>query len=249
MSDNVQDRNDQLENSFEVPTKYKGKSVEDVVKMHMEAEKRVSQLGNEVGTLKQMADRLLGLEHARQVNTRDERKPITTEEILEDPNQALEKAIEQHSGVASTKEELQRLRFEVAQSKFERAFPNYEQDLNNPDFVDWVKNSKIRTALGVAANSGDYDAANSLWELWEERNTDLKEVQAKKKELRKQQEKLGTLEGPSTSGLESEKIYSREEMIALKQKVVSGDPAARAKFNDPAFQAEYIKAYADKRVK
>lgn len=241
---------DSLEESFEVPEKYRGKSVQDVIKMHMEAEKERSRLGNEVGTLRQMADELLGLKQAKQMATQTEqRKPITTDEILENPEEALERAIEDHPDVHRTKEEIQRLRAEVSLAKFEREHPNYQQDLENPEFVEWIKSNKVRVALGVAANNGDYDAANSLWSLWDERNTELKETKAREKELRKKQEKLGTLESGGTSGLETDRVYSRQDFMEIQMKAMAGDPGAQAKWRDPAFQAERLKAYAEKRVR
>ena len=50
--DTVQDGvADELEDSFEIPDKYKNKDVKDIIKMHMETEKDSSRLGNEVHTL------------------------------------------------------------------------------------------------------------------------------------------------------------------------------------------------------
>lgn len=247
----LQDKSvDSLEESFEVPDKYKGKTVAEIAKMHMDAEAKASRLGNEVGTLRQMADELLGLKQAKQMATQTEqRKPITTDEILENPDEALERAIEDHPDVHKTKEEIQRLRAEISLTKFEREHPSYQDDLQNPEFVEWVKSNKVRVALGVAANGGDYEAANSLWSLWDERNSELKESKAKEKELRKKQEKLGTLESGGTTGLETDRVYSRQDFIDVQIKAASGDPSAQAKWRDPAFQAERLKAYAEKRVR
>lgn len=246
-NDNLQ--TDDLEGQFVVPEKYKGKGINDVITMHMEAEKERSRLGNEVGTLRQMADQLLGLQQENLKMTREQRKPITADDLLSNTEESLERAILENGAVTSTKEELQKLRVEVAQSKFERAFPTYQEDLSNPEFAEWIKTNKVRTALGIAANSGDYDAASSLWGLWQERQSDVADIKTRKKELTKKAEKMGTLEGSGTSGLESEKIYSRTDLMELNRKALSGDPEARAKWNDPNFQKERLQAYADKRVK
>lgn len=243
------DSNDALEDTFEVPEKYKGKNVNDVIKMHMEAEKERSRLGNEVGTLRSMADQLLGLQREKTQTPREPRKPITVDELLANPEESLEKAIQENPEVTATKQELQRMRLEVAQSKFERDFPSYQEDIADPAFGEWIKANKARNALGISANSGDYEAASALWSMWEERKQDLAEIKTKKKELTKKAEKLGTLEGSGVTGLETEKIYSRVDLMELNRKALAGDPEAKAKWNDPTFQAERLKAYAEKRVR
>lgn len=246
-SDNLQ--NEELEKGLEVPEKYRGKSINEVIAMHMEAEKDRSRLGNEVGTLRSMADQLLGLQQEKLKATREQRKPLTADDIINSPEEALERAIVENSEVVATKQELKKLRTEVAQTKFEKAFPNYQKDLEDPEFAEWVKGNKVRVALGVAANSGDYEAASSLWGLWEERRADVADIKTKKKELTRKAEKMGTLEGSGTSGTESEKILSRLELMELNRKANAGDPAAKAKWNDPAFQAERLRAYAEKRIR
>jgi hypothetical protein len=249
MSENNLQTDDGLEDSFELPEKYRGKSAQDVAKMHMDAEKEKSRLANELGTLRSLSDQLLGLQQAKTVATREQRKPLTADDLLNSPEESLEKAIGDNPEVAQTRQELVQLRTAVAQSKFERQYPDYNEDLQNPEFVDWVKSNKVRTQLGMAANQGNYDAASDLWQLWDERQSDLREVKTQKLANRKQAEKLGTLEGSGTSGLESEKIYSRSDMMLLQQRALSGDSVAKAKWNDPTFQAERLRAYADKRVK
>lgn len=240
---------DDLEGTFEVPDKYKGKEATDLVKMHMDLEKDRSRLANEVGTLRQMADQLLGLQRTRDETLREARKPITTDDLLNNPEESLETAISANPEVAALRQESQILRKEVAQSKFEREFPDWQSDVNDTGFADWVKGNKVRQQLGINAQSGDYDSASSLWGLWKERKSDLAQISQTKNDLKKKAEKFGTLEGSGTSGLESDKIYSRVEMMDLHRRAIAGDPASKAKWNDPVFQAERMLAYEQKRVK
>ncbi len=240
---------DKLEESFELPAKYQGKTAAEIAKMHMDAEAEKSRLGNEVGSLRQIADRFLGLEQERTRTARQERKPVTTDDILTNPDETLEKAIEEHPVVQSLTERLERAQLSMAQVQFEKAHPDFQQDLSDPDFVEWVKKSKIRTALAVNANEGNYEAADSLWSLWDERKSELKETKAEKAAARAKAEKLGALEGGGTSGLETDRIYSRVELMTLHQKALSGDPEAKAKWNDPSYQAERAKAYKEGRVR
>ena len=44
-------------------------------------------------------------------------------------------------------------------------------------------------------------------------------------------------------------IYSRVKLMELHMKAINGDPAAKAKWEDPAFQNEYQLAHLENRVR
>jgi len=242
-----QDQNDQIEN--ELPEKYRGKSLEDVAKMHMEAERDRSRIANELGAARQIADQLLGLERNKQDVPRHERKPVTTDELLTNPDDVLERAVSDSPTVSKTLERVDRLERDLSQREFELTYPNYKKDIEDPEFADWIKSNKVRTALGTAANNGNYEAATSLWSLWEEKKQDLAAAKELSKTKKRQQEKDGILEGASTRGGDVEKTYSRADFIDLQRRAIAGDPTAKAKWNDPAFQRAREAAYAGGRVK
>jgi len=254
MSESNSQTNDSLEQNLEddLPEKYRGKSAAEIARMHMEAEKEKSRLANEVGQFRTVADDLLGLQRElREDKTRQQAKkePITSDELFANPDDALERAVSANPTVSETRAEVAALRRQVAQTRFEKDYPDYHKDINDPAFGDWVKSNKIRAALGISANNGDYDAASNLWSLWAERNQDLEEIETKKKEIRRKQERAGVLEGSTVSGGDTEKTYSRADMMALHQRAMAGDPVARAKWNDPSYQALRTAAYAEGRVK
>jgi len=242
-----QDQNDQIEN--ELPEKYRGKSVEDVAKMHMEAERDRSRIANELGAARQIADQLLGLERARPDTPRKERQPVTTDELLTNPDDVLERAVADSPTVSKALERVDRLERDLTQREFELNYPNYKKDIEDPAFAEWIKANKVRTALGTAANSGNYEAATSLWSLWEEKKQDMKQVKEADKTKKRQQEKDGILEGASSRGGDIEKEYSRADFMMLHRKAIAGDPVSKAKWNDPNFQRLREKAYAEGRVK
>lgn len=253
MSEPTSQTNDNLEHNLEddLPEKYRGKTAAEIARMHMEAEREKSRLANEVGQFRTVADDLLGLQRElREDKTRQAKKePISADELFENPDDALERAVSANATVAETRAEVAALRRQVAQTRFEKDYPEYQKDITDPAFGDWVKANKIRAALGVAANNGDYEAASNLWSLWSERSQDLEEIETKKKEIRRKQERAGILEGSTVSGGDTEKTYSRADMMALHQRAMAGDPVARAKWNDPGYQAQRTAAYAEGRVK
>ncbi len=50
---------EQAEQKPEVPEKYRGKTVEEIVKMHQDTERNLSRQGQELGEVRKLADELL----------------------------------------------------------------------------------------------------------------------------------------------------------------------------------------------
>src|SRR4030042_6468845 len=63
--------------AFEVPEKYKGKTAEDIIRMHQEAEKLIGKQAQEVGEVRKLADELLKQSLAsRQQQTKTEEPEV-----------------------------------------------------------------------------------------------------------------------------------------------------------------------------
>ena len=114
--------------------------------------------------------------------------------------------------------------------------------LGDPKFAEWIKASKIRTQLFVAADqSYDSDSADELFSLWKERKVVAQQTANVEKQARKQ-----TLKAASTGNARGsaegsrKKVYRRADIIKLMK-------------NDPdryqALSEEIMAAYAEGRVK
>ena len=114
--------------------------------------------------------------------------------------------------------------------------------LSDDKFANWIKASKIRTQLFVAADQNyDADAADELFTLWKERKTVAKQTAAVEKQARKQQIKAANTGNAQGSAEASRrKIYRRADII----KLMKDDPDRYQ-----ALQPEIMKAYAERRVK
>ena len=77
-----------------IPNKYQGKSVEDIVKMHQEAEKLIGKQAQEVGEVRRLADELLkrDLNQTQAVEPPQEEDPEV--DYFSDPVKAVNKAVE-----------------------------------------------------------------------------------------------------------------------------------------------------------
>jgi hypothetical protein len=77
----------------EVPEKYRGKSLEDIIKMHQESEKLIGRQAQEVGESRKLLDEYI--KHQLNTKTHDT-QPVKTQEIdwFEDPAKAVNQAVE-----------------------------------------------------------------------------------------------------------------------------------------------------------
>lgn len=235
-----------------IPDKYRNKSVEELIQMHQNAERRLSQQGNELGEMRRIADGLIGIAKPRQDNVRTapERKPVTVDSLLSNPEQALTSTIEQ-STVAqradATAQRVDNLETGLAQARFENRYPSFQEDLQNPEFLDWVKKNPTRQKLAAGAFQGSYDAATDLWSLWEEAKASR--PQAPARDTNKAVQDARVMRQGASEGQEPKKVYSRAKLMTLRERVADGDPTAVAQWNNQEFQTALINAYAEGRVR
>ena len=235
----------------DVPDKFQGKSLEDVVEMYQNLEKEYGRKGNEVGELRKLTDELLQLE-IQQKRNNTERVAAKEEEVLSDddwfssPKEATDKYLQKSSlaqEVKELKDKLSSKDREEAHKAFVEKHPDYTELVNEQGFKDFVQGSKYRMNLAEQADQFDYEAANELFELYkavrptEGAGTESDEAEkADKKEARKK----ATLEGTGNRNKGTKKVYRRADLIKMKM----NDPERYMNMQD-----EIMQAYAEGRVK
>jgi hypothetical protein len=232
-----------------IPEKFKGKNTLDVIKMYTDLETERSRLGNDLGDARRMIDKLLEVKPTT-VEKQETRQEITPDELLTDPNKALDAAISTHPSIEKVQKAHEDLERQIAQRTFESEYPGYREDINDPKFVDWVKKNPARQNLILAANNYDLNAARALWGMWGEYKelSGQKEAREQAQAQRKQKEKEGTLEGSTGAQVNTEPRFNRAELRELHRKALLGDKAAIAKWNDPKFKQARMSAYTEDRV-
>jgi len=84
----------------EIPEKYKGKNLEDIVRMHQEAEKLIGRQAQEVGEVRRLADDLIkqSLSQKSQQQAQPNEVNNTSQEIdfFEDPQSHVNRAVANH---------------------------------------------------------------------------------------------------------------------------------------------------------
>ncbi len=267
-TDDTPDNRDtkQQDNLDEVlPAKFKGKSVKDIVEAYQNLESRYGSMANDLGVQRQLTDRLLGLKREDDLKQngggtqKQKPAPVTTNDLLDRPQETLERVV--NDGVQSVRQDtkdtnarLQNLEAQLARSQFENKHRDYKQTVQDPAFIDWIKASPLRMRAAAVANNGDWVVADELFTEYEGTKTATKQQSATRE--RKQEQptddnlesarQAGFTTGGNASGTDGQakpgKIYKRSDLIALR----INDPDA---YYDEAFQAEILKAHAEKRIK
>ena len=239
----------QIENEVEqpqeqeptIPEKYQNKSLEEVVQMHQEAEKLLGRQSSEVGELRKVVDDYI----SSQTQLSAPQQPVEPEDDLDyftDPQAAVNRAIENHPKIRQAEQYSAQYKKQTSLAQLQTKHPDMQNILSDDKFANWIKASKIRTQLFVAADQNyDADAADELFTLWKERKTVAKQTAAVEKQARKQQIKAantGNAQGSSETS--RKKVYRRADII----KLMKDDPDRYQ-----ALQPEIMKAYAERRVK
>ncbi len=238
-----QSQQPEAEEEEDVPSKYKGKSLKDIVKMHQEAEKLIGRQAQEVGEVRKLADELI----KRQLSTpKVEEKATEEDEIdfFEDPKKAVQKAVDKHPAVIQAQQAALELKKVQTLNRLQSDYPDFQQTIADPEFANWIKSSNVRMRLYAAADSQyDYEAAAELLSTWgsirgAKTTKQVEETKQIAKEQRSKAMKAATVD-TGTVGLESKKTYRRADLIRLQIQ----DPDRYSQLQD-----EIMSAYAEGRV-
>ena len=225
----------------DIPERYRGKSLKDVVQMHQEVEKVMSRHSTEVGELRKVVDEYINTQPQSAPQQRNV-EPESDIDYFTDPQAAVYRAIENHPKIKEAEQYTANYKRQSALAELNNRHPDMNNILNDPKFADWIKSSKIRTQLFVQADQQyDAEAANELFNLWKERKTVAQQTANVEKQVRKQQLRAANTGNAKGSGEKTrEKTYRRADIIKLMK-------------NDPdryqALSEEIMTAYAEGRVK
>ena len=224
-----------------LPAKYQGKSLQDVVQMHQEAEKALGRQSGEVGELRQVVDQFIQSQTQLTQQNAPQQEPTEEVDFFTDPEQAVSKAIENHPSVKQTQELNQQLKAQNALAQLQQKHPDAETIMKDPKFVEWVKGSKIRTQLLAYADQAyDFDSADELFTTWKERQQVVTQTAEMEKQGRKKAVKAASTGNTRGSNPVSKKIYRRADII----KLMRTDPDRYQSLSE-----EILTAYKEGRVR
>jgi hypothetical protein len=232
----------------EIPEKYKNKSLDEIVRMHQEAEKLIGRQAQEVGEVRKLADSLL----KQQLEAKHDKQPEPAQEIdwFEDPQKAVHQAIESNPVLKQLQEQQAVQAQRAALEAIEKNHPDFVSVAQSEDFQQWVGESKVRQRLYSDANNYDVDSALELLNNYKS----LRGLRQQKEETSKAADealKKTDSEGRSKAlkaaavqqggtGETGKPVYRRADLIRLRMQ----DPNRYESMAD-----EILNAYAEGRVR
>ena len=248
--DTIENEVDEIQQETEVeqpqeeqslPEKYQGKSLEDVVQMHQEAEKLLGRQSSEVGELRKVVDDYI----SQSITTTAPQQYVEPEDDIDyftDPQAAVNRAIENHPKIREAEQYTAEYKKQSSLAALQSRHPDMQDILSDNSFAEWIKASKIRTQLFVQADQQyDADAADELFTLWKDRKTVAQQTANVEKQARKQSLKAANTGNARGSAEGSrKKVYRRADII----KLMKNDPDRYQALSD-----EIMAAYAEGRVK
>ena len=223
----------------ELPEKYRDKSLDDIVRMHQEAEKLIGKQAQEVGEVRKLADELI-----RQ-NLGSKQQQIKQDEpeidFFDDPKKAVQRTVDSHPDILAARQATLEMKRAQIQQKLANEHPDFGNIAKDQDFANWVKSSPVRIELFKRADAEfDYDSANELLSTYKQlRGVKKQQNEASSEVTRKQNLKAVGVD-VGGSGESSRKVYRRADLIRLKMQ----DPNRYDALSD-----EIMQAYAEGRVR
>jgi hypothetical protein len=228
-----------IEQKAELPEKYRDKSLDDIVRMHQEAEKLIGKQAQEVGEVRKLADELI-----RQ-NLGSKQQQIKQDEpeidFFDDPKKAVQRTVDSHPDILAARQATLEMKRSQIQQKLANEHPDFGDIAKDQNFANWVKSSPVRIELFKRADAEfDYDSANELLSTFKQLRGVKKQQNESSGEATRKQNLKAVGVDVGGSGESSRKVYRRADLIRLKMQ----DPNRYDALSD-----EIMTAYAEGRVR
>jgi len=228
----------------DIPAKYAGKSMEEVIKMQQEAESLMSRQADELGQQRKLMQSLIEAQN-NATDTAPPEEPVAQEDnFFDDPVNAVNKAIENHPDVIKAREERMGNMQTHNLAALDKAYPDWQETVQDSTFQKFIGDSAARTEMFRLADT-EYrsDLAIELFDWYSTTEMSKKTQEAKAGEKTKIQTDMKKTSSETRSSGDSvggKKIYRRADLINLQVT----DPNRYASLAD-----EIHSAYAEGRVK
>lgn len=235
----------EVKDEYQVPEKFKGKTVADIVKSYEHLEREYGRKNNEVGELRKLTDKLLQLEPSSKPQEKAEDETIDADALLENPAEVIRKTLAKDPTIQTlVTDAVERKRREQL-SVFESQHPDWQSVMASKEFVEWVGKSPMRVKELVRANNEyDYDTGSDLLNQFKEVHSGKSadnEAEEQHSDTREEDFKKISGEKRSSQSAKRKRIYDREQLIELRL----NNPDAY----DKLWAQDLEQAYAEGRVR
>jgi hypothetical protein len=227
-----------IEQKPELPEKYREKSLDEIVKMHQEAEKLIGKQAQEVGEVRKLADELIKQNLGSRQQTRQEEPEV---DFFENPQKAVQRTVDNHPDILAARQVTQEMKRAQIQQRLAQEHPDFGDIARDQDFANWVKSSPVRIRIFEQADSGyDFDSANELLSTYKQLRSVKQKQTSDDGEVTRKQNLRAVGVDVGGSGESSKKVYRRADLIRLKMQ----DPNRYDALSD-----EIMAAYQEGRVR
>jgi len=233
-----------VDGNQDIPEKYAGKTMSEVIEMHQNVEQALGKQGAELGEQRKLMQSLIEAQNKANETTPPEEPVIQEDNFFDDPVEAVNKAIENHPDVIKAREErmgnMQKHNLET----LDKAHPDWQKTVQDSDFQKFIGDSETRTEMFRKADV-EYrsDLAIELFDWYSQTKMSGATQEAVAEEKAKIETAMKKTTGETRSSGESvggKKVYRRADLINLQVT----DPNRYATLAD-----EIQEAYAEGRVK
>jgi len=227
-----------IEQKPELPDKYRDKSLDEIVKMHQEAEKLIGKQAQEVGEVRKLADELIKQNLGSRQQTRQEEPEV---DFFENPQKAVQRTVDNHPDILAARQVTLEMKRAQIQQRLAQEHPDFGEIAKDQDFANWVKSSPVRIRIFEQADSGyDFDSANELLSTYKQLRSVKQKQSSDDGEVTRKQNLKAVGVDIGGSGESSKKVYRRADLIRLKMQ----DPNRYDSLSD-----EIMQAYQEGRVR
>tara|TARA_R110000824_G_scaffold232281_1_gene420268 strand:+ start:673 stop:1503 length:831 start_codon:yes stop_codon:yes gene_type:complete len=229
----------------QLPPKFEGKNVDEIVKSYANLEQQFGRQGSELGELRKLADSLIQKNLQDTSNTRSEslEKSISEDDFYSDPVNAVRKVVEE--ALEPMKSNLSQSKVDSTVQRLQAKHPDMADVVNDLGFQQWIMETTPRQDMWVKASNGDFEYADELFTQYKGNNTSQVQAQKEQKQVVKNKEledasSVSSGASQDAGGSSGKTIYRRSELIRLKM----NDPT---RYSD--LHGEIMQAYAEGRVR
>ena len=230
--------------TFDVPDKFKGKSVEDVIESYINLEKESGRKANELGDLRKLTDQILQQQVTQPVAPVAPAENINVvgfDDFVEDPAAAVNRVVADNPRLQALEASLQNQNRDAAHARMIQNHPDADEVVASSGFQSWVQADPSRVSnLNRAHTELDIGTATDMLSLYKQtQKVATEEAVTERDSIAKSQLKDAVVETGVVSNT-TKKVYRRADLINLK----IHDPERYTAMSD-----DITKAYAEGRIK
>lgn len=210
----------------DIPEKFRGKDLREVVKSYQELESLQGKQAQELGELRRLTDAYIRSQLEKDtVDTTPRRDDMDLHVPVGDPDDDVDldptvaKAVQKK--LAPVERELVELRKEKFTAKLTQKHSDFEGIVSDKSFQDWVMESPVRVELFKRADRNfDINAAVELFDTWKEKKKvpELVQDAANAEKERSTAFKQAHMETGTVTETAPKKTYRRADIIDLKMR-------------------------------